>query len=106
MSLPPNFPLTEQEINNITSRLDSVTDYKGVGIAAPIRDLRKVKLGMEWLLNRYEKQRSEKSVAEAKCAALIAYLQQTEAVLQAYAAGNWDTGTAARQLMNNLPTLP
>ena len=106
MSLPPNFPLTEQEINNITSRLDGVTSYKGVGVAVPIRDLRKVKLGMDWLLGRFEKQRSEKSIAEAKCAALTTYLQQTEAVLQAYAAGNWDTGTAARQLMNNLPNLP
>lgn len=105
MSLPPNFPLTEIELSNITSRLESVTAYKGVAVAAPLRDLRKVKQGMEWLLNRYEKQRSEKSVAEAKVAALTTYLQQTEAVLQSYASGNWDEGAVARQLMNNLPQI-
>jgi len=33
-------------------------------------------------------------------------MQQAEAVLQGYAAGNWDGGAAANQLMQNMPQIP
>lgn len=105
MTLPQNFPLTEDQLTSIDARLASVESYKGVGIAAPLRDLRKIRGGMQWLLNRHESLKNDRAALTQQKLALTNYLQSVEAVLQAYASGNWDGGTAANQLMNNLPQI-
>jgi hypothetical protein len=105
MTLPQNFPLTDEQLNSIDARLASVEAYKGVGIAAPLRDLRKIRGGMQWLLNRHESLKNDKATLTAQKLALTNYLAAVEAVLQAYASGTWDGGTAANSLMNNLPQI-
>lgn len=106
MTLPNNFPLTEQELAQIDARLAGVESYKGVGIAAPMRDLKKCRGGMQWLLNRFDNTKDKINSLQAQNAALKTYLAQVEAVVAAYASGNWDGGAAANQLLNNLPQIP
>ena len=105
MTLPVNFPLTQEQVDSIDKRLGGVESYKGVGIAASIRDLRKVRGAMQWLLNRHESLKNDRQALLQQKNDLVAYMGSVEAVLQAYASGNWDGGTAANQLMNNLPQI-
>ena len=105
MTLPQNLPLTEEQVASIDARLASVESYKGVGVAAPLRDLRKIRGAMQWLLNRHESLKNDRAALLKQKTDLATYLQSVEAVLQAYASGNWDGGTAANSLMNNLPQI-
>jgi hypothetical protein len=106
MNLPNNFPLTEEQIGGIESRLKGVDSYKGMGVAGPIRDLKKCFDAMGWLLTKWEKWKNDRQVAENQNVLLKTYLTQTESVLALYANGNWDGGAAANQLMSNLPQIP
>lgn len=106
MNLPPNFPLTEQQITNIGNRLNGVSGYAGVGVAGPMRDLDKVYRALLWVLARYEGYISQYQTQRAKAEALTTYMQAAEPVLQAYAIGNWDGGAAANQLIQNMPQIP
>ena len=104
--IPNNFPLTEQQVTNIRSRMESVTGYTGVGVAGPIKDLAKVFKAMEWLLEKWQTWQSQKNYATNQNDALKNYMISAEAVLAGYAAGNWDGGAAANQLINNMPQIP
>ena len=106
MSLPNNFPLTQQKLTNIQNRLDDVSAYKGVGVAGPLRDLRDVFDALRWTLVRYAGWEDQRAKAIEQRNALVDYMRQAEAVLQGYAAGNWDGGAAANQLMANMPQIP
>jgi len=106
MNLPNNFPLTQQKLAGIQNRLSGVSGYAGVGVAAPIRDLTAVFDALKWMLTRYDGWVSQKNIATAQRDVLMTYMQQAEAVLQGYAAGNWDGGAAANQLMQNMPQIP
>jgi hypothetical protein len=106
MSLPVNFPLTENQIETIRSRLENVTGYAGVGIAGPMRDLKRVFQAMTWMLNRYDNYIAQYNAATGRADALRAYMLQAEPIIQGYAAGNWDGGAAANQLLNNMPQIP
>jgi hypothetical protein len=105
MTLPQNFPLTEEQVASIDARLAGVESYKGVGVAAPLRDLRKIRGAMQWLLNRHESLKNDKAALTDQKLALSNYLAAVEAILQAYASGTWDGGAAANALMNNLPQI-
>jgi len=106
MTLPNNFPLTQQRLVSIQNRLDDVSGYRGVGVAGPIRDLTAVFGALKWMLARYDGWASQRTTAQAQKDVLLTYMQQAEAVLQGYAAGNWDGGAAANQLMQNMPQIP
>lgn len=104
--LPDNFPLTQNKLDNIAERLSGVTSYKGMGVAGAMRDLKNVHGALMWMLDKYSKWEAKWTNEKAQADALKAYLTQTEAVLAAYATGNWDGGAAANQLMTNLPQIP
>jgi hypothetical protein len=105
MGLPDNFPLTEPQLANIKERLEGVDAYKGMGVAGPMRDALKLLKALYWVLNKYGKWESEKTGALARNLALTQYMTSAEAVLAGYAAGNWDGGNAASQLLNNMPQI-
>lgn len=106
MDLPNNFPLTEEQITNIKERLDGVTAYAGMGVAGPMRDLKRVFRGMMWSLDRWQTWKAAQAGADNERTILRNYMIAAEAVLAGYAAGNWDGGTAATQLLQNMPQLP
>jgi hypothetical protein len=106
MPLPNNFPLTELQIENIRSRLENVSGYTGVGVAGPMRDLKKVFQGMTWMLSRYDNYIAQYTAQKNRADVLKAYMLQAEPIIQGYAAGNWDGGAAANQLLNNMPQIP
>ena len=105
MNLPENFPLSEQQLTNIKERLDGVTSYQGMGVAGPIRDLNKVYKALAWCLGKWEVWKNAKTSAENQNQVLRQYMTSAEAVIAGYAAGNWDGGTAASQLLNNMPQI-
>ena len=106
MALPNNFPLTEQQLSTIKAKLEDVSGYAGVGVAGPIRDLGRTMKALNWCLSKWETWQSQRNLAVQQRDVLKAYMASAEAVLAGYAAGNWDGGTAANQLLNNMPNIP
>lgn len=106
MTLPNNFPLTEQQISGIKTRLETVNGYSGMSVAGPIRDLSKVFKALNWCLDKWGTWQSQKSLASQQNTVLKTYMASAEAVLAGYASGNWDGGAAANQLIQNMPQIP
>jgi hypothetical protein len=106
MGLPDNFPLTEPQLANIKERLEGVDAYKGMGVAGPMRDALKLLKALYWVLNKYGKWESDKTGTAAQNQVLKDYMTSAEAVLAGYAAGNWDGGAAASQLIQDMPQIP